>query len=702
MTSASSTPNRRGTTAVENATLENVYPRIREDLEGKYRSDVKFLDFVTDIWHIDVALAEHILAQPWTLLPEPLETYGKVKYEPKMYAPFAQMADNLLSEVTKVACKFLGKPAPVPGMENLISFWNNHGKEYLESPLTDRKPDMLTLKKGELTPLWSIVRSIIEFKRDSAQQEKAKSKVSSKRSKKGESQLRSSTLRKSTPRVHSSTNTSSAIRSSHKRRYVDSEDSDDSDAEHCAKRRCVVPQVTKEHLQLAIYALECLDASSRRFVTGLWIDQYQVSLWYFDRACVIQTETFNFLQNPEKLALVLYALGTCDDAQLGFDPSLALPPSGSLVERPATECPRNWQDVIGYEFRFPLSGTRLPRQPNDAFRIEQTVFGYRGLIGRGTMVYKVVHVADPATPRALKLGWPLVCRKLEAETIQRLRERLPPALHAHLPKVVRFGALTAEQMGLPRHKLLQNFPIDKFEDRLLHALVMKFYGKLWHAGSVENFQEIFVDCVECHYHAFMEGRVLHRDLSENNLMFDRTEDDIVKGILNDWDMASYVDDNDEIQLSTATHRTGTVPFMARDLLVTENPPPHLYRHDLESFFYILVWAALHYDFTKKKRSRVKEVVEAWNDNMFRNAQNAKGVFFLDKGSRDFVLERVKSGSISLLPWIHSLWTIFNQGIAAVNSGGDKKTMGGLVTFETFMKALGREPRFKVTPEAPSN
>ncbi|KAG5634952.1 hypothetical protein H0H81_000224 [Sphagnurus paluster] len=400
MTTASSTPNRRGTTAVENATRENVYPHLREDLEGKYRSDVKFLDFVTDIWRIDVKLAEHILARSWTLLPEPLETYGKVKYEPKMYAPFALMADNLLSEVTKVACAFLGKPVPDAGAENLISFWNNHGKEYLESPLTDRKPDMLTLKKGQLTPLWSIVRAIIEFKRDSAQQEKAMGKISSKRSKKAESQHRSSNLPKSAHRVHSSITTSSAtssaIRSSQKRKYVDSEDSDDSDTGNCVKRRRVVPQVTKEHLQLAIYALECLDASSRRFVTGLWIDQYQVSLWYFDRACVIQTETFNFLQNPEKLALVLYALGTCDDTQLGFDPCLALPPSGSLVERPGAECPRNWQDVVGYEFQFPLCGASLPRKPDAAFRIEE----YRGLIGRGTMVYKVAHVPNPATPRA--------------------------------------------------------------------------------------------------------------------------------------------------------------------------------------------------------------------------------------------------------------------------------------------------------------
>ncbi|KAG5649498.1 hypothetical protein H0H81_003462 [Sphagnurus paluster] len=206
----------------------------------------------------------------------------------------------------------------------------------------------------------------------------------------------------------------------------------------------------------------------------------------------------------------------------------------------------------------------------------------------------------------------------------------------------------------------------------------------------------------CHYHAFMQGRVLHRDLSENNLMFDHTDGDIIKGILNDWDMASYVDENDEIQLSTATHRTGTVPFMARDLLVAGDPPPHLYRHDLESFFYILVWAALHYDFTKKKRSRVKEVVQAWNNNKFDIARSLKRLFILDITQRDEVLLSARSGCMSLIPWIHSLWGIFNQGTVALNTGGDKKTLGGCVTFETFMKALGREPRFKEIPQVPSN
>jgi hypothetical protein len=88
-----------------------------------------------------------------------------------------------------------------------------------------------------------------------------------------------------------------------------------------------------------------------------------------------------------------------------------------------------------------------------------------------------------------------------------------------------------------------------------------------------------------HYHAYATGNVFHRDLSENNLMFKRdAHSNSEKGVVNDWDVASHLDDKGEVPTSTARHRTGTIPFMACDLLVDE-PPVHIYRHDLESFFY---------------------------------------------------------------------------------------------------------------------
>ncbi|GLB43284.1 hypothetical protein LshimejAT787_1301850 [Lyophyllum shimeji] len=223
---------------------------------------------------------------------------------------------------------------------------------------------------------------------------------------------------------------------------------------------------------------------------------------------------------------------------------------------------------------------------------------------------------------------------------------------------------------------------------------MKLYSKLWEVGSVETFQQVFVDCVECHYHAYIEGRVLHRDLSENNLMFQQGEGDTVKGILNDWDMASYVENNNEIKLST---RTGTVPFMARDLLTDGDPPPHLYRHDLESFYYILVWAALHYDFERKERHGTIQEVKNWNAERYLTARAAKISFITHDDMRDTIFSCVRPDCQALLPWLNSVGDLFDDGYMAwkkerKSPGWDNDTLGGHITFENFMAALGRTPR----------
>ncbi|KAG6842191.1 hypothetical protein H0H93_004116, partial [Arthromyces matolae] len=123
-----------------------------------------------------------------------------------------------------------------------------------------------------------------------------------------------------------------------------------------AKRRCtdwerddadlrdLLLKVTDEEADIAVYALECLAASTRHYVTALWIDEFQITLWYFDRTCVLRSEPFDFKKEPEILALVVYALSVCDDKHAGFDPYLA-----PIVRLPEPRGRRNldepWQDI---------------------------------------------------------------------------------------------------------------------------------------------------------------------------------------------------------------------------------------------------------------------------------------------------------------------------------------------------------------------
>ncbi len=149
--------------------------------------------------------------------------------------------------------------------------------------------------------------------------------------------------------------------------------------------------------------------------------------------------------------------------------------------------------------------------------------------------------------------------------------------------------------------------------------------------------------------------VLHRDISENNLMIyrpsetDRIPDEVSEqyfvrsgrrrelntaqpshGILNDFDMASMRKKDGTIVSDTDRHHhlTGTRPFMALDLLENQSETErtvHLYRHDLESFFYILVWAATRYKFSTGAMITVPEL-DDWNGE--KSFQEKLALFYM--------------------------------------------------------------------------
>jgi len=95
------------------------------------------------------------------------------------------------------------------------------------------------------------------------------------------------------------------------------------------------------------------------------------------------------------------------------------------------------------------------------------------------------------------------------------------------------------------------------------------------------------------HYALWQAGVYHRDVSPGNLMWYRTKGNVLMGVLNDYDLSSLAD----AEGPQGNERTGTIPFMALDLLTEEGQQgkvQHLYRHDLESFMWVLVWVALRY------------------------------------------------------------------------------------------------------------
>ncbi|KAG6835081.1 hypothetical protein H0H93_005028 [Arthromyces matolae] len=723
MSSASSTPTRRGVGNVKHATVKNVMPELLREFEGRLFAEIPLKNFILNVWDVEEAVLDFIMGESWVLDAGHLEEYDKCDLEPKMYKPFAELSNLLLSTtMARVRQKF---PLDSDTQEerSSIFLWHDRGHKTISGSRTSRKPDIMAFSAPfgpEHNPLWFFSRFAIEFKRGEKKGSRTgkarRTPATTPMASIAEARLPSTELPKSLSHLPSSqtiatTATVASLPSagishlpttSKKRKSSDAHSGQPRKRSRTVKEQSTIKScepclITQEHTQLARYALECLAASPRHYVTGVWIDRYDISLWYFDRACALRTVRFNFQTEPHYLALVLYAMNVCDDKRAGFDPHFVLP----ALPQPGETTPLH-DHIVGSEISLPLN-EKYPGK--DKYRIEETLYAYRGLLGRGTMVYRATPLLDvdpECEPEVLKIFWPVLTRPLEATIIEDLHKALPEKWREHIPEVTYSTTLTAAELELPRLKLMDSSALASLEDRQQHVLAMKVKNKLWEAPNVEAFMEIFVDCVECHYHAYTEGRVLHRDLSENNLMFKFGADNNVRGVLNDWDMASRVDENGENEVSNATHRTGTIPFMARELLVDGTPPPHLYRHDLESFFYILVWAAINYDFGTAEPRKIDFATARWDAPTLEDAKNIKqGFMTYHANLKKEILQRVHPKNSILLPWIKSLRSLFFQAFVEHESVAtdlkksedwDHATLGGYITFEKFINAIGRKAR----------
>ncbi|KAG6091945.1 hypothetical protein E4U30_006127 [Claviceps sp. LM220 group G6] len=128
-----------------------------------------------------------------------------------------------------------------------------------------------------------------------------------------------------------------------------------------------------------------------------------------------------------------------------------------------------------------------------------------------------------------------------------------------------------------------------YDDRILHVLAIEPSGSpLTEYGSILELLECLRDAIEAHRSLYMDGKILHRDISINNIIItDPAKANGKKGVLIDLDLAKNMDEGP----SGARHRTGTIEFMAVGVLRGEE---HTYRHDLESFLYVLIWLCFVY------------------------------------------------------------------------------------------------------------
>jgi hypothetical protein len=173
-------------------------------------------------------------------------------------------------------------------------------------------------------------------------------------------------------------------------------------------------------------------------------------------------------------------------------------------------------------------------------------------------------------------------------------------------------------------------------------------------------------------------------------------DEPTQGVLIDLDIAARVDEKGAPLDNFPLPYPGTIGFRAVDLIKPDPPTQSFYRHDLESFFYTLVWIA-------QSRTEVSPDVRfgIWFGGKTWDALEGYKFGFMVQPDTDADLPKVDG----MMPVLRRLRTIFAHGFGARCSWEDKNThnilcggrgiggtfdevtLGGMVTFERFMDVL---------------
>ncbi|KAK1251548.1 hypothetical protein MKX07_007027 [Trichoderma sp. CBMAI-0711] len=413
-------------------------------------------------------------------------------------------------------------------------------------------------------------------------------------------------------------------------------------------------------LQLTRYVRGAFaDQPTRRFVHAFSLCASMMEVWVFDRSGPYSSGPFDIHDEPDKFARTLVGYATMDDEAMGLD---------TFMERVGGHRYLTLDDANGGEKRI---------------RLDKAMVRQRAIVCRGTTCYRTRggHVA--------KSSWASDKRKLEVEQLKRAEERgvrgvarvvahrrittiasLREGLeftkpHRFREEVLHFEDLPSTAAGAStsgtkrksssghtpentseskRRRSSSQKPTltgsnraslggrskpslytpgeDLWENSIYSCLVVSPAGRvISDFGTVKELLESMRDAIKAHQSLYTTGNILHRDISSNNIIITDPEvADGFKGMLIDLDLAKEKDSGP----NGARHQTGTMHFMAVEVLRTAD---HTYRHDLESFLYVLLWMCArqswHNGFAGDEKPPKESLLRRWEIGSFKYIATAK-------------------------------------------------------------------------------
>jgi hypothetical protein len=335
-------------------------------------------------------------------------------------------------------------------------------------------------------------------------------------------------------------------------------------------------------VQNGLYVAEMFAAHiARQHVISFIVNNDCIYVWFFDRENTIQGAAINFVQDLPRFLVLLLVMQRMRYEQWGLN--------------------RVFEPEPGFSGKVMVEDTQIDLELDVRSDERITHFGIRG---RATTVFPVKSKAlsglqrDPRflneSPELVaKLYWPEETRQSEPDILKEVYKiaQTDPDVRGHVPELIWFHKFKGTSTSKIRIALgLKDAELAEQGSRVLYIIVFRKLIPITTLSGKE-FLAAWWQIVKCH-RALWKGGVFHRDVSPNNLMVYRLRGQFI-GVLNDYDLSSLKRDG-----PSGLERTGTVPFMAVDLLTPEaiaGSVEHVYAHDAESFIWVLTWVCLRYE-----------------------------------------------------------------------------------------------------------
>ncbi|EDN02615.1 predicted protein [Histoplasma mississippiense (nom. inval.)] len=417
-------------------------------------------------------------------------------------------------------------------------------------------------------------------------------------------------------------------------------------------------------LQMSRYVREVFTAQpTRRFIHAFAVCGTKMEAWVFDRSGPYSSGIIDVYEDSRRFFQVLVGYTMMSDEELGLDSFIARDEDSNksiTIKGPGTLDGKVLRlgEILSFQRAIVCRGTtcfltndgqgvakfswvsdkRRPEVELLKLACQKNVQGVARIIGHGTITSiadmrcgltfdKRHHFksAPPSAASSFHQSQPLIePRRLDIRRKSSSRKRRSPDKGMQVSKRSRSinqpsrdaqeeNELAFSIQSAHKPSLFDRNGEELYDNRVLRCLVISPAGRpIYKYESPLELLKALRDAIKAHRSLYLDGNILHRDISENNIIItDPDKADGYSGMLIDLDLAKEVGSG----RSGARHQTGTMEFMAIEVLLNID---HTYRHDLESFFYVLIWQCARHGWEKLMQLQKLYQLRAWSDDSMLN------------------------------------------------------------------------------------